>query len=52
MLLGVRHGSVKIVSIHQIKHLLEHIPLLFVQLARILPTTQHQHQVVAVAQHG
>ena len=52
MLFGVRNGSVEIVAIHQIEHLLKHITLLFLQLTWILTTAQHQHQVVAVAQHG
>ena len=52
MLFGVRNGSVKIVTIHQIKDLLEHIALLFFQLTRIFTTAQYQHQVMAIAQHG
>ena len=34
-----------------LEHLLEHLPLLLLQLSGIVPTPQHQHEVVAVAQH-
>ena len=51
VLLGVGHLAIEIETIHQIKHLLKHIPLLLLQLAGVLTTTQHQHQVVPLTQH-
>ena len=50
--LGIGHLAVEVIAIHQVKHLLEHLPLLLLQLAGILTTSQHQHQVVAFTQHG
>ena len=51
MLLRVRDGAVEVIAIDKIEHLLEHLPLLLLQLSGIVPTPQHQHEVVAVAQH-
>ena len=51
MLLGVGNAAVEVVPINQIKHLLEHIPLLLLQLTGILTATQNEHQVVPFPQH-
>ena len=50
MLLRVGHLAVEIKPIHQLEHLLEHLPLGTVQLAGVLPAAQHQHQVVVLAE--
>ena len=51
MLLRVGDGAIEVVAIDQIEDLLEHIPLLLLQLSGIIPTPKHQHEVVALAQH-
>ena len=48
MLLGVGNTAVKVIAINKIKHLLKHIALLLLHLTGILPTAQHQHQIVAL----
>ena len=51
MLLGVGNAAVEVVPIDQVKNLLEHIPLLLLQLTGIFTATQNKHQVVPFPQH-
>ena len=50
MLFRVGDRAVEVVTIDEIEHLLEHIPLLLLHLSGILTAPQHQHKVVAVPQ--
>ena len=51
MLLGVSNAAVEVVTVNEIKDLLEHIPLLLLQLTGILTATQNQHEIVPFPQH-
>ena len=50
VLLGIGDVAVEIKAVDKFEHLLEHVPLGLVELARILPATEHQHEVVVLAQ--
>ena len=51
VLFGIGHLAIEIKPIHQIEHLLKHIALLLLELTRVISTTKHKHQVVALPQH-
>jgi hypothetical protein len=52
MLFRVGDRAVEIVMIHQLEHLLEHLALLFGQLARVVPASEHQHKIELLTQSG
>ena len=51
MLFGVSDSPVEVITINQIEDLLKNVPLLLLELAGIITTSQHQDQVVTVTQH-
>ena len=48
MLFGIGNTAVEVVAINKVKHLLKHIALLFLHLPGVLPTAEHQDQIVAL----
>ena len=51
VLFRISHLSVEIKPIDEVEHLLEDITLLLLELTRIFPTSQDEHQIVPIPQH-